>query len=833
MKRLNRLLLLCFLGFLGGQPASAQALTSIRIGMSVPDVRFLVDGQLYITTQNFVWPEGSTHTVQFPQALDPNEQNSYQVHPSGLARYSFSGWVITSTIPVDAPAGTVIYITASRNLTELRGNVDKEFPVFLEFPGATTAAGCTPQVEVDQIDRQGVILIDSACFAQSNIIWLKAGTHRFRAFAYPGYYFRGMLFGNGLQVRPPFFDMDIQSSLNLGPVFDRAKRVRFSTNPPGLQVLVDRAPITPDAPVVFDPLNTNGYCGPALIPIKTPLGIKPLCAGDFDFVPGSSHQYGAQPLQTDAFGENWIFDKFDNGSGQNSVYLTPSNVYVRDDFQAKFIRGVRSNVDSSTVGLRIDIDGSTALPTPHYGFIWAEGSTHHLNPPATQRDAAGRVWKFVSWSDGGEREHDVTVPLGAGGFRVTATFEVLGQVRVTSTPPGLTLKVNGSSCVAPCTFDQDPGTTLAVEAPQNVALGEGSRYEFDTWAGRSASLTQEAVFDSSVQVYNAEYHGSHRILAYSDPEPGAKFQFTPESADGFFPEGATVQIKVVPNPGFKFLIWGEDLSSKSSQEQLVVAGPTSVVAKMEKVPFIAPAGIRNAAGDTPDGTVAPGSMISIYGENLADTLEIGPSNPLAQAIGNIYVTVNDRLLPLIFVSPQQINAQLLSTLGDGEYTLIVHNTGKADIPGTFQVKRNAPGVFYNITPDGMPLAAALHQDGTPITQQSPAHKGETISLFGTGLGSYDRPTIDGFLLPATEVYKLLDPVKALVGVPQPGAPAGANAATAPLAVRDPAFAGGAAGMVGTNLIKLALDADLPPSKILELSVTVNGSQSNRVQLPVE
>jgi uncharacterized protein (TIGR03437 family) len=350
--------------------------------------------------------------------------------------------------------------------------------------------------------------------------------------------------------------------------------------------------------------------------------------------------------------------------------------------------------------------------------------------------------------------------------------------------------------------------------------------------GLTDALAQTATFNSNVQVLTAKYHGSHRFLVYSDPAEGAKFKFTPDSTDGFFAEGTKVQVTVVPNTGFKFVIWTEDLTSKSSTENITIVGPSTAVAHMEKVPQIAPAGIRNAAGDTPDGSVAPGSIISIYGANLASDLAIGPTNPLAQTIGNIYVTVNDSILPLIFVSPTQINAQLLSALVEGDYTLKVHITGQPDVVGTFKVKKNAPGVFYNVTQDGMPLVAALHQDGSPITEDSPAQKGETISFYGTGLGAYDRPIIDGFILPSTDVYKLLDPVKVLAGIPTTPPP-GANAATVPPVTRDPAFAGGAAGMVGTSLIKMTLDKDLPAGNVLELSITVNGSQSNKVQLPIQ
>ncbi len=830
MKRTNRFLLLGLLGVLGGLSAMGQVNTSIRIVLSDPDAKFIVDGQEFTYNQNFVWPEGSTHVVEFPTQFLASDTQPYQYHPSGRARWTFGGWSPVSTVPMTLPGGSTQRITASRTLTELKGTVIKEFPVDLDFSQPSSVAGCTLSVEEEQIDRPGVFTVDGTCFAQNQTIWLTAGTHRIQAYPYPGYYYKGMLVHGGFQPYPPTFNMEITSSTVFGSLFARTKRVRFSTVPSGLQVLVDRAPVTPQTAFTIQP--PSAYCGAPFIPIKTPLGIPHLCVGDFDFIPGSPHQIAAQEIQTDPTGDFWIFDRFNNGMGQNATLIAPTDVFSRTDIAALFIHGVRSTIDTTVPGLRIVVDGKDVPPSPRYGFIWAEGSTHRLAPPVTQKDAKGRVWKFVRWSDGGDRERDVTVPVGGGDFRIAAEFEILGQIQVTSAPPGLSVKVNGAECVTPCTYDADPGSVLAVEAPQNVALAEGSRYDFLSWTGGTAALAQQATFTRDVQVFSAQYRGSHRILAHADPDGGAKFTFSPESADGFFPEGSSVQITAVPNTGFKFLVWDQDLNSRSAVERILVSAPSTVVAKLEKISAIAPAGIRNAAGDTPDGTVAPGSIISIYGANLGEELLIGPSNPLAQAIGDIYVTVNDSMLPLIFVSPNQINAQLLSTLGEGEYTLKVHSTGKPDVNGTFRVKRNAPGVFFNVTADGMPLVAALHQDGTPITQQSPGRKGETISLFGTGLGGYDRPIIDGFVLPGTEVYNLLDPVKVVAGVPASG-PAGANAAQIPAAVRDPLFAGGAPGMVGTNLIRVKLDADLPPGQVLELSLSVNGAQSNKVQLPVE
>ncbi len=826
--------MLGFLGLFGGLAASGQALINMRIGLNEEAAKFVVDGQTYLYRATFVWPEGSTHVVEFPMSAIGGDPQPYQYHPSGNARYSFGGWAAVSTPPgFTLPISNVVYITASRNLTELNGTVSKQFPLVMEFAQSNPNAGpCSPTVDVDQIDRRGVVLVDGSCVATNSTTWVAPGVHTFQAFPYPGYYFKGAIVLSAYWPFSNYFTIPITQAMTVGPLFEPAKRVRFSTLPGGLKVLVDRTTVTPQVMDYSAPRLVD-YCADVALNVKTPLGIRPLCIGDYDFAPGSAHLIGAEPVQTDPNGDFWIFDKFSNGMGQNGNYITPSDVYNRDDITALFIHGVRSSIDSNVPGLKISIDGSDAAPNPYYGFIWAEGSTHHLKPPPLQRDTKGRMWKFVSWSDGGPAERDVTVPVGGKDFRVSATFEVLGQVQVTTTPPGLSIKVDGTDCTTPCTFDKEAGQSLGVTAAKNVPLGENSRYDFQAWAGINDTLAQTVTFDKNVQVLTAQYHGSHRFQVYSDPENGAKFKFSPESTDGFYSEGANVQVTVVPNTGFKFIIWGEDLQSKNATESLPIAGPSIAVAHMEKVPQIAPAGIRNAAGDTPDGTVAPGSIISIYGANFTEELLIGPSNPLSQAIGDVYVTVNDSLLPLIFVSPTQINAQLLSSLGEGDYTLKIHNATGKDITGAFKVKRNAPGVFYNVTETGMPLIAALHEDGTPITQASPVKKGETISFYGTGLGSYDRPIIDGFLLPSQDIYKLTDPVKVVAGVPTSGALADANAAAVQPALRDTVFAGGAPGMVGTSLVKVTIDKDLPAGNVLEISILVNGSQSNKVQLPVQ
>ena len=98
--------------------------------------------------------------------------------------------------------------------------------------------------------------------------------------------------------------------------------------------------------------------------------------------------------------------------------------------------------------------------------------------------------------------------------------------------------------------------------------------------------------------------------------------------------------------------------------------------------------------------------MAIFGENLAPSLETGRVNPLAQTIAGVTVTVGDRILPLLFVSPQQINAQVPSDLPDGDYTLQIHSDGQPDVTGSFSVSRNSPGLFFQAV-DSVQYAMAI------------------------------------------------------------------------------------------------------------------------------
>lgn len=86
--------------------------------------------------------------------------------------------------------------------------------------------------------------------------------------------------------------------------------------------------------------------------------------------------------------------------------------------------------------------------------------------------------------------------------------------------------------------------------------------------------------------------------------------------------------------------------------------------RVPAVPLVAEGGIGTVAGAA--SRHAPGSVIAIYGANLTHgATEQATRTPLTDRLAGTAVLVNGRQLPLFFVSPGQVNAQLPFDLAVG------------------------------------------------------------------------------------------------------------------------------------------------------------------------
>ncbi len=755
-------LMLCCAGFLGAQPTW----TSVRITTDPPALVMTVDGVEYSGLTSFSWRVGSTHEL----AIDLRRNRS-----GPGARYAFAGWIDSTGHPYGG--ATTIMVTADPAVTAFVASYTAEYSLDVSFfhCAYSVPANCGP--------LPGTVYIDGTPYWRDVELWFPAGTEvNLEAVANLGFAFAGWdnRFAN---PRSPVQTLGMNSGWTIQTGFVVSRTVTIGSSPPGLKLAVDGG-------IIISPR-------------------------DFGWADGTGHTLVPFSPQADESGEYWVFDSWSNGGAQQqefTVASTPGPQAVT----ARYVAGVIATILTEPVGLKVKVDGSDAWSSPN--FVWGAGSTHQVSAPLEQTDSAGRRYGFRGCSDGSQdaaRNLTVTEAVLSQGLRLAARYQPLDKLTVESTPVGVSVLVDGTGCLTPCAVDRSVGARVTISAPASAPVGLDTRLEFEGWQDQ-ASRERVWTITAEPQRISAVYRTMYRIQATADPAGGALFRFEPASADAFYAVGTQVVGTAEARPGFRFRRWGGDLGGTLASGALMMTQPRSVIAQLDRVPYIPPAGVVNAAGPTPDDGVAAGSIIAIYGENLAPDTVTGPPSPLAQTLAGVTVQVDDRLLPLFFVSGQQINALLPSDLEPGGYSLTIHSSRQPGVSAAFQVIRNAPGLFANQI-DSLAYAAAIHPDGSLVLPSNPARPGELITLYGTGFGPYLPSPLDGFPVPPEAVFPLVDAVEILLGE----------------VTITPQWVRAAVGSTGVTAVSLQVPDEAPPSGSPQVKVRIYTRESNSVILPLE
>ena len=792
----------------------AQTYSFITIQTSSSGATFTVDGTPYSHAANFTWPKGSEHVVAFTINAPAGSTALTQTSSDGQTQYTFGKWQTNNGLlePNSSPVQTV---TADPSITSLTATVTVAYNVLLNLfntgnpsnppsPPTCGAPGFNPSGQT----YPGIVFIGGNCYWATFSQFINAGTTvTLNAIPFPGFVFTGWDFNSG-PTSPYLTTTTINGPTTLTPVFAPGKLVHFLTNPPGNQVTVDQSSVLTRMTSDVTTCPNNQF-----LSVAPQFGVPPECQGDFYFADRSSHVVGAPSPQLDQTGHYWVFDSYSSNVSADGIYAT-SNINASDTVTVNFVPGATASFSTNPPGLQLNVDGRTNWPS--YNFVWGMGTTHTVSAPASSIGSNGRQYTFMNWSNASGATQTVTIDQNAvnSGIRAIATFSELSRVIIRSSPSGQAVQVDGTSCQTPCTVDRQSGATVHVTAPTQISMGVGARLDFSSWSDGGAS-DHTFVVSQDLTTLTLNYTTSYQLNASSSPANGVTFQFSPASSDMFYPVNQPVSVTANPNPGFKFVRWSGALSGTYPSGIVSMSLPQTVVAQLNTVPYIAPAGVMNAAGQTPSASVGPGSLISIYGQGLASALALGSTNPLSQSVGGTSVTINGTILGLMFVSPQQINAQLPSNLPDGQYTLDVHVAGQSDVSAPITVQRDAPGLFFN-TANSLQYAVAFHADGSSVTAASPATAGETISVLGTGFGPYGTAVVDGFF-PPTPAPALSDPLSISLG--------GQTIA--------PAWSGAASGFVGIASTSFQIPTGLASGMPASLKVTVNGVDSDTVVVPIQ
>ena len=202
------------------------------------------------------------------------------------------------------------------------------------------------------------------------------------------------------------------------------------------------------------------------------------------------------------------------------------------------------------------------------------------------------------------------------------------------------------------------------------------------------------------------------------------------------------------------------------------------------------------------GPIAPGSLFTIFGTNLANTQLLAPGPGLQTSLGGASLSLGGISAPLQFISPGQINAQAPFETPLGQQALVLTVNG---ISTTAQVTVAvaAPGIFQ-VSGRG----AILNQDSSLNGTGNPALAGSVVQVFFTGQGLVSPSGTTG--APASSTTLSLT-----------------NATTTATIGTQPAnviFSGLAPGLVGLGQANVLVPG--LPTNDYPLVLTVNGVSSN-------
>ncbi len=200
-----------------------------------------------------------------------------------------------------------------------------------------------------------------------------------------------------------------------------------------------------------------------------------------------------------------------------------------------------------------------------------------------------------------------------------------------------------------------------------------------------------------------------------------------------------------------------------------------------------------------EGAVAPGEIVSVFGQNLAADTVVNSAVPLPTELGGVQVFFDEYAAPLYFVSAEQVNVQVPWELRDRTSAWVtVIRDGIAGDPIEVMMEPFRAGIF---DVSGLGPIVINSSTGALVSADAPAADGDGLVVFATGLGPAAPALVTG--APASD--KVLSyatfPVRAIVT-------GGGRSVTV-----QPSFAGAAPEFVGVTQVNFVVNGSLPRGQV--------------------
>lgn len=242
-------------------------------------------------------------------------------------------------------------------------------------------------------------------------------------------------------------------------------------------------------------------------------------------------------------------------------------------------------------------------------------------------------------------------------------------------------------------------------------------------------------------------------------------------------------------------------------------------------PAINPGGVVNGASFA--GRVAPGSLVSVFGVNLASQTAVAASLPLPLTLGASPASsfrIAGVPAPLFFVSSQQANLQApWEVAGSAAVTAAVGSAESS--PQNVSILPFAPGIFttaqsgqgQGVVQIANSTVLAAPENSIPGAQTRPARRGEFLTIYCTGLGDVSNRPATG----AAASVNVLSPTRTMPAVTIGGMTTRVS------------FAGLTPGFVGLYQVNVEVPPGAPSGAAVAVALTVGGISSNTATVAIQ
>ncbi|MBM3728981.1 MAG: hypothetical protein FJW40_26580 [Acidobacteria bacterium] len=227
--------------------------------------------------------------------------------------------------------------------------------------------------------------------------------------------------------------------------------------------------------------------------------------------------------------------------------------------------------------------------------------------------------------------------------------------------------------------------------------------------------------------------------------------------------------------------------------------PAIIRAQLARLGYTAPPSISQgsavSAAGVLTGSVAPGSIVSLYGTNLAAEVRFAPA-PFPVTLNGTRVLVGGTPVPLAYISPTQINFQLPWETPPGTATLRAEMNSIQSSVINLNVTPVAPGIFV-----------IVNAAGGLVNSDSPAAAGDVLVIYANGLGPVLNRPGSGQLSPGGPPATVASQVQVNIG----GLPAQVQ------------FAGLSPGLIALYQVNVAVPAGVAPGDSTPVVISTGGA----------